>query len=60
MAKLKRLQDVYRFPGFLPCPKVRGLFGDPYALVITLQRRRKNTLRHLWTSLPQSASLQCR
>lgn len=41
MAKLKRLQDVYRFPGFVPSPKVRGLFGDRYAVVITLQRRRK-------------------
>jgi hypothetical protein len=41
MAKLKRLLDIYRFPGFLPRPKLRGLFGDPLAIVITLQRRRK-------------------
>jgi len=41
MAKLKRLQDIYRFPGFVPRLKVRGIFGDPYAVVITLQRRRK-------------------
>jgi hypothetical protein len=41
MAKLKRLLDIYRFPGFSPRPKVRGIFGDPRAVVITLQRRRK-------------------
>jgi hypothetical protein len=41
MAKLKRLLDIYRFPGFVPRPKVRGIFGDPLAVVITLQRRRK-------------------
>ena len=41
MAKLKRLVDIYRFPGFVPQPKIRGLFGDPWAVVLTLQRRRK-------------------
>jgi hypothetical protein len=41
MAKLNRLQDVYRLPGFVPCTKVRGVFGDPYAVIITLQHRRK-------------------
>jgi hypothetical protein len=41
MAKLKRLTDIYRFPGFVPQPKIHGIFGDPWAVVITLQRRRK-------------------
>ena len=41
MGKLKRLQDVYRFPGFVPQAGVRGVFGDPWAVVITLRRRRK-------------------
>jgi hypothetical protein len=41
MGKLKRLQDVYRFPGFVPLAGVRGVFGDPWAVVITLHRRRK-------------------
>ena len=41
MGKLKRLQDIYRFPGFVPLAEVRGIFGDPYAVVITLRRRRK-------------------
>ena len=41
MAKLKRLLDIYRFPGFVPQLKVRGIFGDPLAVVITLRRRRK-------------------
>jgi hypothetical protein len=41
MGKLRRLQDIYRFPGFVPMAEVRGIFGDPYAVVITLRRRRK-------------------
>jgi hypothetical protein len=40
MGKLKRLQDIYRFPGFVPSAEVRGIFGDPWAVVITLRRRR--------------------
>jgi hypothetical protein len=41
MAKFKRLRDLYRFPGFAARSQVHGLFGDPLAVVITLQRRRK-------------------
>ncbi len=41
MGKLRRLQDVYKFPGFVPRAGVRGVFGDPWAVVITLHRRRK-------------------
>ena len=41
MAKFKLLQDLYRFPGFIPLPKVHGVFGDPLAVVVTLKCRRK-------------------
>jgi hypothetical protein len=41
MGKLRRLQDVYKFSGFVPRAEVRGVFGDPYAVVLTLHRRRK-------------------
>ena len=41
MANFKQLHDLYRFPGFVPQPTIRGIFGDPLAVVITLQRRRK-------------------
>jgi hypothetical protein len=41
MAKFKLLHDLYRFPGFAPLPRIRGRFGDPLAVVITLQRRQK-------------------
>jgi hypothetical protein len=41
MAKYKKLHDLYRFPGFVPHPRVQGVFGDPRAVLITLQRRRK-------------------
>lgn len=41
MAKFKQLRDLYRFPGFVPQARIRGVFGDSLAVVITLQRRRK-------------------
>jgi hypothetical protein len=41
MAKVTHLHDLYAFPGFVPAATVRGVFGDPYALVISLRRRRK-------------------
>jgi hypothetical protein len=41
MSKTRRILDVYRFPGFDPYARVHGIFGDPYAVVIPLRRRRK-------------------
>jgi hypothetical protein len=41
MRKIMRLPDTYRFPGFRPVAVVRGLFGDPKARIVSLQRRRK-------------------
>src|SRR5260370_4959694 len=37
----RRLWDAYSFPGFRPQPTVHGIFGDPKARVITLNRRSK-------------------
>src|SRR5450755_4091761 len=39
--RLRRLWGAYAFPGFRPRPTVRGVFGDPKARVITLERRSK-------------------
>ena len=41
MKKSKRLQDAFQFEGFIPLARLRGVFGDPLARVITLQRRGK-------------------
>ena len=41
MAKFTSLRDFYSFPDFVPAATVRGVFGDPYAVVIPLRRRRK-------------------
>jgi hypothetical protein len=41
----RRLWDAYCFPGFQPEPTVRGIFGDPKARVIRLNRRSKNVWR---------------
>ena len=39
--KHKRLLDAYRFTNFRPLEKIRGIFGDSKARVITLVRRSK-------------------
>jgi hypothetical protein len=39
MRKLRRLWDTYRFPGFRPRSTVQGIFGDPKARVVYLERR---------------------
>jgi hypothetical protein len=41
MRKLKRLWDLYRFPGFSPEHILSGIFGDSRARVIALIRRGK-------------------
>lgn len=39
--KRKRLLDAYQFPFFRPLEKIRGIFGDSKARIITLVRRSK-------------------
>jgi hypothetical protein len=41
MAKFKAVHDLYRFPGFTSCAVIRGRFGDPMAVVVSLQRWEK-------------------
>jgi hypothetical protein len=41
MEKRKRLLDEYRFPGYRPNAEVRGVFGDPRARIIRLERAQK-------------------
>jgi hypothetical protein len=41
METRRRLVDLYRFPGFRPRASVRGVFGDPQARVVSLERRGK-------------------
>jgi len=41
MEKQRRLLDEYRFPGYRPKARIRGVFGDPRARVIELKRIQK-------------------
>ena len=41
MATTRRLTDLFRFPGFRPYATARGVFGDPKARVLRLERRGK-------------------
>jgi len=41
MANFTRLRDLYRFPDFVPLDRIRGVFGDPRAVIIPLKRSRK-------------------
>jgi transposase len=44
MGNISRLLDVYQFPGFRPKATIKGIFGDPKARVIRLERRQKKTV----------------
>jgi hypothetical protein len=44
MSTTRHFRDLYRFPGFEPVATLRGVFGDPMAVVATLRRRRKKRL----------------
>jgi hypothetical protein len=41
MKKGRYLLDEYRYPGFIPRARLKGIFGDPQARVITFVRRQK-------------------
>lgn len=41
MGKQKTLRDEYRFPGFRPKAQLCGIFGDPRARIIRLERTQK-------------------
>lgn len=41
MAQFTSLRDFYAFPGFTPNATIQGVFGDPFAAVVTLRRRPK-------------------
>jgi hypothetical protein len=41
MYKKRRLLDEYQFPGFRPRSKIQGIFGDPKARVIRIERTQK-------------------
>jgi hypothetical protein len=41
MRKRRRLVELYAFPGFRPRAGVGGVFGDPKARVVFLERRGK-------------------
>ncbi len=41
MGKNRKLLDEYRFPGYRPMANIKGVYGDPKARVITLQRTQK-------------------
>jgi len=43
MATSRGLTDLFRFPGFRAYAKARGVFGDPKARVLRLERRGKKT-----------------
>ena len=75
MSKKRNLLDEYRFPGFRPRATIKGIFGDPKARIIQLERRQKKrfavvagrsitvitTRKHGWseTYLPERRVYTC-
>ena len=53
MGPIRRLLDVYRFPGCRPKATIKGVFGDPKARIIRLERRQKNGVRVLRDRAPE-------
>jgi len=52
MKKAKRLTDAYRFHGFKPQQIIVGVFGDPRARVIKLNRiEKKHVVRNAERSI---------
>jgi hypothetical protein len=41
MSETRHLEDAYRFPGFHPLRWIKGIFGDPWARLLTFRRRGK-------------------
>ena len=53
MEKKRRLLDEYQFPGFRPRSTIQGIFGNPGARVIHLERTQKK--RHVAVVAPYIA-----
>ena len=54
MKNPKSIRALFAFPGSTAASKVLGLFGDRYARVIQLKRRKNSHLFLLWSPLPQA------
>jgi hypothetical protein len=58
MGKKRSLLDEYRFPGFRPRPDIQGIFGDPKARVVRLERSKKK--RHAAVVAPCTGAITTR
>jgi len=58
MGKKRRLLDEYQFLGFRPRSKIQGIFGDPRARVIRLERTQKK--RHVAAAVLHSGVITTR
>lgn len=60
MRKHKGLTDGYRFSGWTPSRTVKGVFGDPKAVVIELRRRqKKQSVRSAVSGRRASTTARC-
>ncbi len=50
----RSIRAIFVLPGFLAASELKGVFGDRYARVMQLRRRKKTPLRPLWSALPKS------
>ena len=41
MESPKTIKDLFSFPGFVANARLTGIFGDKYARLVTLRRRKK-------------------
>lgn len=50
--------DAYRFPGCRPLAGIQGIFGDPKARVIRLQRRQKKQYAGVVEQYVEASTIQ--
>jgi len=54
MKNPKSIRVLFAFPGFVASSKLAGVFGDRYARVIQLKRRKNSHLFSLWSAMLKS------
>lgn len=52
MKRIQTLAALFSFPGFRARSRLRGIFGDPHARLITLVRRKNCRVLGLWDAAP--------
>ena len=48
------IRALFSLPGFVAASRLHGVFGDRYARVLVLRRRKNSALLALWPPVPRA------